>query len=236
MLNVYLDFDNTIIFSERSANECGINITDWVRLQDGETHVTYISPATLELLQPSSAGIQFIGITSRKVQQVQRLDLPIETVYAENGAVELCQNVVTRFLAPPVDLLSYYHELYKDIAQLKIEELDSTYSTIWFTSKYNLINMLQQLQLKYKAFTFVEEWDKNLFRYTISPYGYTKERPVQMLYRSMGLTAGFGDNFLDIPMLANVTYGFTQSNSKLKLSYCKPAFDLAEVVNALERG
>jgi len=227
------DLDRTLIYSKSFVNEEMKDIFP-VERKDGEI-VSYMSKATMSLLCLLSKKITFIPVTSRSLEQFNRITFFKENLinkYAvvANGGILLKNNEIdmdwdklikakmSETIAP-LELLIKLERFLKNPQVNSSRCCDNVF--IYIVLKTNVIEEEYLKELEPFCEVYGYGMVKNGRKIYIIPHFINKWEPLKYIMEleqeSELITAG--DSILDLPMLKNSMTGFVPAHGELNMKY-----------------
>jgi hydroxymethylpyrimidine pyrophosphatase-like HAD family hydrolase len=227
------DLDRTLIYSKSFINEDMKDIVP-VEKRDEEI-ISYMSNTSMKLLRLLSKRITFIPVTSRSLQQFNRLtffknDLINKYAVVANGGILLKDNKIDvqwqKLIKSQLDEIILPEELLAKLSKfLKNPEVNSFSCCdnifVYIVLKSNVIEeeCVKELQLICSSYGY--ETVKNGRKIYIIPYFINKWAPLKYIMEieqeTELITAG--DSILDFPMLENSMKAFVPGHGELNMKY-----------------
>lgn len=198
------DLDNTMIFSfkRKTPEDICVEINK-------DKPQSYMTPKAIELFRRLSEEICLVPVTTRSVEQYQRIDFPIQVAYAltTNGAILLHNGAYqTEWCAESERLVApYYREMERLCAELSEQDLyirsrvvDQRYVFAYCADGVNSEHCAESYDGKTDL--FVQASGRKVYFF---PPKIDKGTAVQKLKKLLGgeMLICAGDSRIDVPML-----------------------------------
>lgn len=227
------DLDRTLIYSRSFINEEMKDIFP-VEEKDGEV-ISFMSKASMSLLRFLSKKITFIPVTSRSLEQFNRLtfftdSLISKYVIVANGGILLKDNQIDKpwqklikdkmdEIISPVELLISLGKFLKNPEVNSFRCCDNILVYIVLKNEIIEEKYLRELQLLCETYGYrIVKNDRKIY---IIPYFINKWDPLKYIMERLQedqiITAG--DSILDFPMLLNSMLGFVPAHGELNIKY-----------------